>query len=62
MIIIVGEPTKDDVEFAAKVTARYCKGKDEKKVKVKYGYFKAPMDKYIEVEAATEKELVQFII
>lgn len=62
MIIIVGKPTEDDIEFAAKVTARYCKGKDEKKVKIKYGYFKTPMDKYIEVEAATEEEIVKFLI
>lgn len=62
MIIIVGKPTEDDIEFAAKITARYCKGKDEKKVRVKHGYFKMPMDKYIEVEAATEEEITKFLI
>ncbi|WP_411682527.1 tRNA 4-thiouridine(8) synthase ThiI [Clostridium thailandense] len=62
MIIIIGKPIEEDIEFAAKVTARYCKGKDEKKVKIKYGYFKRPMDKFIEVEAATEEEIGKFLI
>lgn len=62
MIIIVGKPTEEDIEFAAKVTARYCKGKDEDKIKIKYGYFKNPMDKFIEVKAATDDEISRFLI
>ncbi|WML36579.1 tRNA 4-thiouridine(8) synthase ThiI [Clostridium sp. OS1-26] len=62
MIIIIGKPTEEDIEFAAKVTARYCKGKDEDKIKIKYGYFKNPMDKFIEVKAATDDEISRFII
>ncbi|MBI6874051.1 tRNA 4-thiouridine(8) synthase ThiI [Clostridium aciditolerans] len=62
MIIITGKPTEEDVEFAAKVTARYCKGKDEDKIKIKYGYFKNPMDKFIEVKAATDDEIEKFLI
>ncbi len=62
MIIIIGKPTEEDIEFAAKVTARYCKGKDEDKIKIKYGYFKNPMDKSIEVKAATDDEISKFLI
>ncbi|MTK11755.1 MAG: tRNA 4-thiouridine(8) synthase ThiI [Clostridiaceae bacterium] len=62
MIIIIGKPTEEDIEFAAKVTARYCKGKDEDKIKIKYGYFKNPMDKFIEVKAATDDEISKFLI
>jgi tRNA-specific 2-thiouridylase len=62
MIIIIGKPTEEDIEFAAKVTARYCKGKDEDKIKIKYGYFKNPMDKFIEVKAATDDEISRFLI
>lgn len=62
MIIIIGKPTEEDIEFAAKVTARYCKGKDEDKIKIKYGYFKNPMDKFIEVKAATDDEVSRFLI
>lgn len=62
MIIIVGEPTEEDIEFAAKVTAKYSKGKDEEKIKIKYGCFKTPMNKSIEVNAATEEEITKFII
>lgn len=62
MIIIIGKPTMEDIEFAAKVAARYCKGKDEDKIKIKYGYFKNPMDKFIEVKAATDDEISRFLI
>lgn len=62
MVIIVGEPTQEDIEFAAKVTGRYCKGKDEEKVKVKYGYFKKAFSNQIEVKPATDEDINQFII
>jgi predicted ribosome quality control (RQC) complex YloA/Tae2 family protein len=62
MVIIVGEPAKEDIDFAAKITARYCKGKDEEKIRVKYGYFKSPMDKFIEVNAATDDEISKYLI
>lgn len=62
MVIIIGEPTEEDIEFAAKVTARYCKGKDEDTITIKYGYFKKPMDKYINVKAASDEEISRFLI
>lgn len=62
MIVIVGEPKEEDIEFAAKITARYSKGKDEKLVKVKYGKFMKPLDNHIEVEPATEEEINQYIL
>ncbi|WP_027623651.1 DUF814 domain-containing protein [Clostridium lundense] len=62
MIIIVGEPTEEDIEFAAKITARYSKGKDEELVKVKYGKFMCPLDEHIEVKPATEDEVNKYIL
>ncbi len=62
MVIISGEPTQEDIEFAAKVTGRYCKGKDEESIKIKYGYFKHPLDKFIEMKPADEEELNKYIL
>ncbi|KAJ53284.1 tRNA U34 2-thiouridine synthase MnmA/TrmU [Clostridium tetanomorphum] len=62
MIIIVGEPLDKDIKFAAEITARYSKGKDEKTVKVKYGKFMSSLDKHIEVEPASEEEINKYII
>jgi len=62
MIIVVGEPNEEDIKFAAKVTARYSKAKDEKLVKVKYGKFMSPLDNHIEVEPASEEGINEYII
>ena len=62
MVIIVGEPTEEDIEFAARVTGRYCKGRDEEKVKIKYGYFKKAFSNQIEVKPATDEEIDEFIL
>lgn len=62
MVVIIGEPTSEDIEYAAKVTARYCKGKDENNIVVKYGGYGQKMEKSVEVKAATEEELNKYII
>lgn len=62
MVIIIGEATAEDIEFAAKITGRYCKGKNEEKIEIKYGYYKQPLDKFMEVKAATEEELNKYIL
>ena len=62
MIIIVGEPTQEDIEFAAKVTGRYCKGKDEEIVKIKYGYFKQALNNQIEVKPATDEDINEYML
>ena len=62
MVVIIGEPTREDIEFAAKVTARYSKGKDENSIEVKYGGYGQRMEKSIEVKAAAEEEINKYII
>ncbi|MCY6369843.1 tRNA 4-thiouridine(8) synthase ThiI [Clostridium ganghwense] len=62
MVIITGEPTEKDIEFAAKVSGRYSKGKDEDRIKVMYGEYTKPYDKFIDVKPATEEEIAQFMI
>ncbi|KEI00328.1 DUF814 domain-containing protein [Clostridium botulinum] len=62
MVIIVGNPTQEDIEFAAKVAGRYSKGKDEEKLKVIYGNYSKPYDCSIEVKPATDDELKEYMI
>lgn len=62
MVIIIGEPSQEDIEFAAKVTGRYCKGRNEERVKIKYGYFKKALSNHIEVKPATDEEINEFIL
>lgn len=61
-VAIMGDYTKEDIEFAGKVTARYCKGKDEEKLKIKYGNFGTTLNNIIEVKSATEDELGKYMI
>ncbi|NEZ47408.1 DUF814 domain-containing protein [Clostridium niameyense] len=62
MVIIVGDPGMEDIEAAAKITARYSKGKDEKIVTVKYGKFNTPSNNSIQVEPPTEDYINSCII
>lgn len=62
MTIIVGEPTQEEIEFAAKITARYSKGREEPIVKINYGNFKKPMTNFIEIEPASDELISKFIL
>lgn len=61
-IVIIGNPTKEDIEFAAKVTARYSKGRAENMLEIRYGYFNKEKNNFIELASATEEEINKFII
>ncbi|MFA9398860.1 MAG: tRNA 4-thiouridine(8) synthase ThiI [Clostridiaceae bacterium] len=62
LIVLIGEGNTKDLEIAAKITARYSKGKNENKVLVNYGKFGAAFDESVEVKPATEEEINQYII
>ncbi|WP_035294048.1 DUF814 domain-containing protein [Clostridium sp. KNHs214] len=62
MVVLVGEAVEEDIIFAAKVTARYSKGKDEKKLVIRYGKYKHPSNNFVEVASATEEELEKYMI
>lgn len=62
MVAIVGEATDEDIEFAAKVTARYCKSSNEESIKIKYGNFNSNLNKHIEVISATDIQLNEYIL
>ena len=62
MIIITGNPGKEDIEFAARVTGRYCKGKDQKEVAVKYGHYLHALDAFVTLEPAKDSEIEKYLI
>lgn len=62
LVVIIGEASEIDIEFAAKVAGRYSKGKDKDKLKVIYGNYGEAYDKSIEVKPASEDELKEFMI
>lgn len=62
MVVIVGEANEEDIEFAAKLSGRYSKGKNEETLEVKYGKFGKPMKNIIKVSPAEEEEMRKYII
>lgn len=62
MVIVLGNPNKEDIEFAAKVTGRYSKGKDENEISVKYGKYKHAFSNSIVVEPAKDIEIEKYLI
>ncbi len=62
MVILTGNPKSEDIEFAARVTGRYSKGKDEAVIKVKYGKYKHPFNQSITVKPADDSEIEKYLI
>ena len=61
-VAIIGNATNEDIQFAAKVTGRYCKGKKEKTVSISYGRYDQPLNKSIDIIPATEEEISRYIL
>lgn len=62
MGVIHGEVKDGDEALAAKLTARYSKGKDADEVEVKFGAFGTKFTGLIKVKPATEEEIAKYII
>lgn len=62
MVAAIGNITEKDIEFAGRVTGRYCKGRDEESVTVRYGFYKKSYDKILEAKKTTDEELQKYII
>lgn len=62
MVVIIGDATEKDIDFAAKVAGRYSKGRDQHKLNVIYGYYGKPYNKSLEIKPAIEEELMECII
>ncbi|WP_291634531.1 tRNA 4-thiouridine(8) synthase ThiI [Clostridium sp.] len=61
-IVIIGNATNEDIEFAAKVSGRYCRGKDEESVSISYGRYDNPLNKSIDMTPATQDEINNYIL
>jgi tRNA U34 2-thiouridine synthase MnmA/TrmU len=61
-VVIIGKATNEDIEFAAKASGRYSKGKDEKIISIKYGEYGEPLNKSIDIAPATEEEINKYIL
>lgn len=61
-VAMIGKATNEDVEFAARITGRYCKGRHEKTVSIIYGINEQNLNKSIEVAPSTEEEINNYII
>jgi len=62
MSVIIGKPTKEDIEFAAKITGRYSKGKNEKNLYIKYGNYSNELNNIININPAKDEEINRYII
>ncbi|MBU3092582.1 tRNA 4-thiouridine(8) synthase ThiI [Clostridium sp. CM028] len=61
-VAIIGKETNEDIEFAAKIAGRYCKGKDEKNISISYGSYDQPLNKFIDITPATDEEINNYIL
>jgi tRNA U34 2-thiouridine synthase MnmA/TrmU len=59
-VVIIGEATKEDVDFAAKLSGRYCKGKDNKIISIKYGGFGDPLNNFMDTAPASQEEINEY--
>ncbi|MEG2867659.1 MAG: tRNA 4-thiouridine(8) synthase ThiI [Terrisporobacter sp.] len=62
LVLLTGEATCEDIELAARITARYSKGRDEETVEVKYGQYGKKFNSELVVKPITDEELKSFII
>lgn len=62
MGLIHGQASEDDKELAARITARYGKGKDAEIVSIKHGKFGTEFKEVFEIKPATEEEVNEYLI
>ena len=62
MGIILGDASKEDKELAARIVARYTKGKDEESVVIKAGFYKTKFEDVFEIKPASDEEIEKYII
>ncbi|MBB6622591.1 DUF814 domain-containing protein [Clostridium gasigenes] len=62
LVVLTGEGTDKDIEIAARITARYSKGRNEEMVEVKYGQYGKKFTSEVTVKPINDEELQTFII
>lgn len=61
-IVLKGEPNEGDIKAAGEICGRYSKGKNEKKIKIKYKKYEDDKYNIIEVVPAKDEDIKQYII
>lgn len=62
LVLLDKNGTEEDKILAARMAARYSKGRDEEKVKIKFGIYGTKLENHIEVEPINDNELEQYMI
>ena len=62
LVLLESSGTEKDIHLAARIAARYSKGREEKDVKVKYGVYGQKLENTIVVEPISDDELEQYMI
>ena len=60
--MLEGNGTENDIHLAARIAARYSKGREKAELKVKYGIYGQKLENIIVVEPITDKELEKYMI
>lgn len=62
LVLLEGNETENDIHLAARIAARYSKGREKAELKVKYGIYGQKLENIIVVEPITDKELEKYMI
>lgn len=62
LVLLEGQGTEEDKVLAARIAARYSKGREEDKVSVKYGVYGTKLENIIEVQPICDKDLEEYMI
>jgi len=61
-VAVIGKATNEDIEFAAKISGRYCKGRYDKSVSISYGIYGENLNKTIDITPATDEVINNHIL
>ena len=61
-IIIIGDPSEEDILIASKICIRYSKADKDSLVNVKYGYFNQEPIKKVQATSITDDEIKMYIL
>ena len=61
-MLLEGNGTEKDIHLAARMAARYSKGREEASLNVKYGIYGGKLENHIVVEPISDKDLEQYMI
>ena len=62
LVLLEEKGTENDIHLAARIAARYSKGREEAQVEVKYGIYGQKLENIIVVEPISDKELEKYMI